>query len=77
VVAAKEIPAGTAFNDDMIKKGMVKAVQWPKASVPAGSFSSPEQVVGKTNRVKIMANEPISSRVWLEKGGFNYSAGGR
>ena len=60
VVAAKEIPAGTAFNDDMIKKGMVKAVQWPKASVPAGSFSSPEQVVGKTNRVKIMANEPIS-----------------
>ena len=38
VVAAKEIPAGTAFNDDMIKKGMVKAVQWPKASVPAGFF---------------------------------------
>jgi len=59
VVAAQELPAGTAINDDMIKKGMVKAVQWPKASVPAGSFSSPEQVVGKTNRAKIMANEPI------------------
>jgi pilus assembly protein CpaB len=59
VVAAQELPAGTAINDDLIKKGMVKGVQWPKASVPVGSFSSPEQLVGKTNRVKIMANEPI------------------
>jgi pilus assembly protein CpaB len=59
VVAAKDIPAGTAMNDDMVKKGMFKAVQWPKDSVPAGAFASPEQVVGKTNRVKILANEPI------------------
>jgi len=59
VVAASELPPGTAINDDIIKKGMVKAVQWPKASVPPGSFSSPEQVVGKTNRVKIMAGEAI------------------
>jgi pilus assembly protein CpaB len=48
VVAAQELPAGTAINAEIIKKGM-----------PAGSFSSPEQVVGKTNRTKIMANEPI------------------
>src|SRR4030095_2622538 len=59
VAAHNALPAVTAINDDMIKKGMVKAVQWPKASVPPGSFSSPEQVVGKTNRAKIMANEPI------------------
>jgi pilus assembly protein CpaB len=59
VVAAKDMPAGTAINDDMVKKGMIKAVQWPKASVPTGAFSSPEQVVGKTNRMKIMANEPV------------------
>ena len=59
VVAANEIPAGTAMNDEMIKKGMVKAVQYPKTSVPPGSFSSPEQLLGKTNRTKIMANEPI------------------
>jgi pilus assembly protein CpaB len=38
---------------------MFKVVQWPKTSVPAGAFSSPEQVIGKTNRVKILANEPI------------------
>jgi pilus assembly protein CpaB len=59
VVAAKDIPAGTPINDDMVKKGMLKTVQWPKASVPTGAFSSPEQVFGKTNRVKIMANEPV------------------
>jgi pilus assembly protein CpaB len=60
VVAATDIPAGTTINDEMIKKGMVKAVQWPKASMPTGSFSSPEQVIGKTNRVKILANDPIT-----------------
>jgi pilus assembly protein CpaB len=59
VVAANELPAGTIINDDLIKKGMIKAAPWPKASVPAGSFSSPEQLIGKTNRLKIMANEPI------------------
>jgi pilus assembly protein CpaB len=71
VVAAQELPAGTAINDDMIKKGMVKAVQWPKASVPAGSFSAPEQLVGKTNRLKIMASEPIlESRLTGEGAGL-------
>ena len=71
VVAAQELPAGTAINDDMIKKGMVKAVQWPKASVPPGSFSSPEQVKGKTNRLKIMAGEAIlESRLTGEGAGL-------
>jgi pilus assembly protein CpaB len=59
VVAAKDIPAGTAITEDMIKKGMVKTVKWPKESVPLGAFTLPEQIVGKTNRVKILANEPI------------------
>jgi len=43
VVAAADIPAGTAFNDDLIKKGMIKAVPWPKASVPAGSSQHPSR----------------------------------
>lgn len=59
VVAANDMPAGTVINDELLKKGMVKTVPWPKASLPAGSFSSPQQVIGKTNRVKILANEPI------------------
>jgi len=59
VVASKDIPAGTMINEEFLKKGMLKASPWPKASVPAGAFTSPEQLVGKTNRVKILANEPI------------------
>src|SRR4030067_534574 len=59
VVANKDIPAGTMLNEEFLKKGMLKASPWPKKSVPAGAFSSPEQLVGKTNRVKILANEPV------------------
>ena len=59
VVAAQDIPPGTVINEDVIKKGMIKTTPWPKTSVPAGAFSSPQQIVGKVNRVKILANEPI------------------
>jgi pilus assembly protein CpaB len=59
VVAAQDIPAGTTLNDEALKKGIIKTTPWPRASVPAGAFSSPQQVFGKVNRVKILANEPI------------------
>jgi len=59
VVAARDIPPGTTFNDEAFKGGLVKTTPWPKSSIPAGAFSSPQQVVGKVNRVKILANEPI------------------
>jgi pilus assembly protein CpaB len=59
VVATRDIPAGTTLNDELIKKGTIKAVPWPKTSVPGGAFTTPEQVIGKTNRLKIVANEPI------------------
>jgi len=59
VVANKDIPAGTMINEEFLKKDMFKTSPWPKASVPAGAFSSADQLVGKTNRVKILANEPI------------------
>ncbi len=59
VVAAKDIAPGTMINEELINNGTIKTTQWPKTSVPAGAFSSPQQVIGKTNRVKIIANEPI------------------
>jgi pilus assembly protein CpaB len=59
VVAAQDIPPGTVLNDEALKKGLIKTTPWPKSSIPAGAFSSPQQVVGKVNRVKILANEPI------------------
>ncbi|MEX0803756.1 MAG: Flp pilus assembly protein CpaB [Candidatus Binatia bacterium] len=59
VIASKDIAAGSSISEGMVKDGTVRAIKWPKSSVPAGSFSAPTQVVGKVNRVKIMANEPI------------------
>src|SRR5512135_2686088 len=59
VVAAQDIPPGTTLNDEAIKKGLIKTTPWPKSSIPAGAYSSPQQVIGKVNRVKILANEPI------------------
>jgi pilus assembly protein CpaB len=59
VVAAQDIPPGTIFNEETMKKGLIKTTPWPKTSIPAGAFSSQQQMVGKVNRVKILANEPI------------------
>lgn len=59
VIATKDIPAGTAIGDALVKNGTIKTTPWPKASVPAGSFSSPEQLVGKVNRSRILAGEPV------------------
>jgi pilus assembly protein CpaB len=59
VVAAQDIPPGTILNDEALKKGMIKTTPWPRSSIPTGAFSSPQQVIGKVNRVKILANEPI------------------
>ncbi len=59
VVAAQDIPPGTMLNEEAIKKGLIKTTPWPKSSIPTGAFSTPQQLVGKVNRVKIMASEPI------------------
>jgi pilus assembly protein CpaB len=59
VVAAQDIPPGTTLNDEALKRGFIKTTPWPKSSIPAGAFSSPQQVFGKVNRVKILANEPL------------------
>jgi pilus assembly protein CpaB len=59
VVAAQDIAPGTTLNDEALRKGLIKTTPWPKSSIPAGAFSSPQQVFGKVNRVKILANEPI------------------
>jgi len=59
VVAAQDIPARTTFNEETMKKGLIKTTPWPKTSIPVGAFSSQQQIVGKVNRVKVLANEPI------------------
>ncbi len=59
VVAAKDVPAGTTITEKTIKSGLVKTTEWPKASVPAGSFFSTKQVIGKVVEVKVVAGEPL------------------
>jgi pilus assembly protein CpaB len=71
VVAGQDIAPGTPLNDEALKKGILKTTPWPKSSIPAGAFSSPQQVMGKVSRVKILANEPIlESRLACEGAGL-------
>src|SRR5918992_457974 len=51
--------SGSTISEAMVKDGTVRAIKWQKSSAPAGAFSAPTQVVGKVNRVKVIANEPI------------------
>lgn len=59
VVAAQEIPPGTA-----ITPAMVTVSSYLKTSVPPGSFSASEQVVGKVVNTPVVTGEPVlASRV--------------
>jgi pilus assembly protein CpaB len=54
VVAATEISTGTTIDTTK-----VKLVDWPKATVPQGSFTSQEQVVGRIAIDRYLPGEPI------------------
>lgn len=59
VVAGQDIAPGTTITEELVKKGVVKIMPWPKNSIPAGAYPTTQQLLNKTNRVKILANEPI------------------
>jgi pilus assembly protein CpaB len=64
IVAAKELPAGTMIDEKAISDGLLKEVAWPKDSIPVGSFSSTDKLLGKAVNIKLTAGEPIlASRV--------------
>jgi pilus assembly protein CpaB len=54
IVAKQDMPPGTAITPEMIQ-----LTAWPKVSVPARSFTAPEQVVGKISKARTVAGEPI------------------
>lgn len=54
VVAAANLDVGTALRTED-----VKTVQWPTASLPAGAFSKPADVVGRGLIQPIVEHEPI------------------
>lgn len=66
VVAAKTLKAGTTLTAEHLK-----AVSW-NGSAPAGSFTSPEQVVGRTVARAVSEGEPVSTAAF----GANGASGG-
>ena len=60
IVAAKGNPCGHGLQRRHDQKGHGQGCSVAEGIGAGRLFSSPEQIVGKTNRVKIMANEPIS-----------------
>jgi pilus assembly protein CpaB len=54
VVAAQEIPPGTAINATQLK-----TVDWPQGAAPQGAFSSTDQVVSRVALDRFAAGEPI------------------
>lgn len=65
VVAAKEISPGAAITPDMVKVSL-----YLKVSAPPGSFTTPEQVQGKTVKTIISVGEPILASRLGEKAGL-------
>jgi pilus assembly protein CpaB len=54
VVASEDIPEGHAVEKSALTTG-----QWPVQTIPAGSFSSVDSVVGRVTRVPVFQGEPI------------------
>jgi len=54
IVAAQNIPRGSIITNDA-----VYPVEWPKDSVPPGSFTDVEEVQNRIARTDILYNQPI------------------
>jgi pilus assembly protein CpaB len=54
IVAASDLQIGAE-----LKQEDLRAVQWPSNAVPAGSFSKPEDLLGRGLIMPVMTNEPF------------------
>jgi pilus assembly protein CpaB len=54
VVATREIPEGA-----VIDRLAITTAEWPRATLPAGAFSSIDSVVGRITRVAVFSGDPI------------------
>ena len=70
VVAAVERPYGVKLED-----AQIKVLAWPGNSVPQGSFSSKEQVVGKVTKNNYFPDEPITEKRMSEHVGGSTLSG--
>jgi pilus assembly protein CpaB len=54
VIAAKDVPEGKAFD-----RTSVVVAQWPVPTIPPGSFSAIDSVMGRVARIAVFKGEPI------------------
>jgi pilus assembly protein CpaB len=54
VIAAADLGIGTE-----LRREDLKAIDWPANAVPAGAFSSPDEIVGRGLVLPVIQNEPI------------------
>jgi pilus assembly protein CpaB len=54
VIAAGDVPEGRAFD-----RTSVIVAQWPVPTIPPGSFSSVDSVIGRVARISVFKGEPI------------------
>jgi pilus assembly protein CpaB len=64
VVASQGLPVGTVITDKQ-----VKTINWPKSSMPQGSFAATSQVVGRTVLDIVSAGEPVTAARLVPAGG--------
>lgn len=64
VVAAVEIPVGSTIN-----LTQVKTAEWPKANLPPGSFSSTDQVIGRTAIQTLVPGDAVTESKLVPKEG--------
>jgi pilus assembly protein CpaB len=70
LVAAVEIPYGVKLEE-----AQIKVMGWPANSVPEGSFSAKEQVVGKVTKNNFYPDEPITEKRMSEHVGGSTLSG--
>jgi pilus assembly protein CpaB len=54
VVAAADLELGAEIRPDDLR-----VVQWPESAMPAGAFSTPDEIVGRGLVMPVIQNEPI------------------
>jgi len=70
VVATQKLPLGTRVASEH-----VRVVSWPEGLKPEGSFSTPDQVIGRGVVVPMLPNEPIlESRLAPKEAGAGLTA---
>lgn len=63
VIAVADVPRGVMLTEDMLQTR-----DWPKDYVPEGALLLPEEVVGRTVWIPLLANDPVVESKLASKG---------